>query len=136
MKLPYCLALAISFILTIPAVLQADAPSNVMSQSHNEKTTPDEIRGLIASEVGENDPILRVVRCESGFRQYDATGGVLTSTTSDKGVFQINTGYWLKKSQDLGFDIDTIDGNIDMGLWIYKNVGINQWVCAKKLSII
>ena len=49
----------------------------------------------------------------------------------DRGMCQINTKYWLKQSLDLGWDIETEDGNIRMANWIYDHHGTQPWSWSK-----
>lgn len=73
-----------------------------------------------------------VAHCESGIRQFD-DDSVLRGRINplDIGVFQINEPYWLESAEKLGYDIHTIEGNIDMALWLYKNQGLNPWYLSK-----
>lgn len=74
--------------------------------------------------------MVKVVGCESGFKQF-TSNGVLVSPTHDYGYFQINWS-WIPKSKELGYDIMTMDGNYKMALWIYQNAGgIRNWSCNK-----
>ncbi len=55
---------------------------------------------------------------------------VLVSPTHDFGLMQVNK-QWIPKSKELGYDIMTLEGNYQMGLWIYKTYGIGSWSCNK-----
>ncbi|HEY4483684.1 MAG TPA: hypothetical protein VI752_00720 [Candidatus Paceibacterota bacterium] len=67
--------------------------------------------------------------CESTYRQFENTGEALRGNQNrlDVGLFQINEKYHLEKSQELGFDIHTTEGNIDYALWLIKNEGEQHW---------
>jgi len=81
----------------------------------------------------------RICSCESTGRpdndpvQFNADGTVLQGklNSNDIGMCQINTKYWLTKSQDLGYDIYTEEGNKQMALWIYQNNGNQPWFWSK-----
>lgn len=79
-------------------------------------------------EAFPTDPImLEVARCESGVKQHDKNGKVIMNTkTNDKGIFQINEIHWPKAKQ-LGYDLDTFEGNIKMAQYILKTQGLNAW---------
>lgn len=82
--------------------------------------------------ISENFPprMMKIVQCESGFKQ-EVKGRVLKSPTNDYGLMQIN-GSWIPKAKKLGYNIMTLEGNVEMGKWIYKNAGgINNWSCNK-----
>lgn len=73
--------------------------------------------------------LLDIAKCESGDKQFNKDGTVKRGEINNKdiGRWQINEKYWLKKSQELGFDIYTPEGNLQMGLWIYNNYGVKPW---------
>ncbi len=72
---------------------------------------------------------LKVAFCESTLRQFDKDGKVLRGlhNPDDVGLFQINEHFHLAKSQELGYDIYTTEGNIDYAMWLIKNEGIYHW---------
>lgn len=73
--------------------------------------------------------LVEIARCESGQRQFNDNGTVLRGRVNSKdvGYFQLNEKYWLSKSKELGYDIYSEEGNIAMGLWIYKRYGTQPW---------
>ncbi len=71
---------------------------------------------------------------ESGFGQYDRAGGMDALTTkipdadmSATGVYQIRKTVWGKEAMKLGFDIDTMDGNLSMAHYIHQKHGFAPW---------
>ena len=82
---------------------------------------------------GKYAVLVDVARCESGFRQYDKDGYVLRGTVNQKdvGLFQINEKYWLDASLKLGYDIYSIDGNIEMAKYIFDTQGIEAWSASE-----
>lgn len=78
-------------------------------------------------------PILaEVARCESTFRQTDKNGNVIRGkvNSADVGVMQINEYYHLEKSQELGHDIYTIDGNMAYAKYLYEREGARPWMAS------
>jgi len=76
-------------------------------------------------------PIMaEIAYCESRFRQFSDHGVVLTGVVnnSDLGVFQINTYYHGNDAERLGYDLDTIDGNIGYGRHLFETQGVQPWV--------
>jgi hypothetical protein len=68
--------------------------------------------------------------CESTNRQFNVDSGTVlrgVHNPLDVGLFQINERYHLQKSQELGFDIYTVEGNIDYALWLLKAQGAQPW---------
>lgn len=83
----------------------------------------------IAERIGADHPLLAVARCESQYRQFDADGSVLRGKQNpqDVGVLQINERYHLADSRRLGYDIHTLEGNIDYGVYLYEHQGLTPW---------
>lgn len=76
----------------------------------------------------------RIVKCESGFKQFNGKGKPLVSPTSDVGVMQINQVNW-KDAKRLGLDIfNSDDDNIAYGQVLLKKQGISAWVCLTKVQ--
>ncbi len=95
--------------------------------------TPAEIERLVTTTF-INDPVMiTVAKCESGFRQFTATGDVLRASGRYVGIFQIDEIIHVNKAKNLGFDIYTAQGNINYAEHLYKNEGSTPWRnCAKK----
>lgn len=86
---------------------------------------------LALREFGHNEAMVRVIECESNFRQYDKNGNPLIGFTGDVGIMQIAPQYWLEEAEKLGHDIYTAEGNIAMAKVILERQGINAWACHK-----
>ncbi len=72
--------------------------------------------------------LIKIARCESGFRQFDDKGNVLKNPESSAtGVMQIMSSYHRKIAVKLGYDIRTLDGNLGYAKWLYKNEGTTPW---------
>ncbi len=89
---------------------------------------------LVAESINSNiDPqiVLSIAKCESGFKQFDAKGNPLMSSTHDVGLMQINKSHW-KQAKDLGLDIfnSPVD-NMEMAKIIYQSEGFKAWSCYK-----
>lgn len=83
----------------------------------------------------QDTPLLaEIARCESSFRQYDATGNVLRGKVNkgDIGVMQINKYYHEDDAQKLGIDIYTLQGNLEYAKFLYGKYGDKPWVSSSK----
>ena len=78
----------------------------------------------------------KTIICESGGRQFNSKGKVLISPTKDKGILQINSKIHEKNALKMGHDINTLEGNLAYGWWLYQHGGLKHWVCAKRLGFI
>src|SRR3990167_11030116 len=78
-------------------------------------------------------PILeRIAQCESGGSQYNEKGIVLgVKNPLDKGKWQINEFYHGETARKLGFDLNTLEGNTNMALWLYKKYGTEPWYLSR-----
>lgn len=77
--------------------------------------------------------MLKIAHCESGTRQFEASGEVIRSHTKDSGVFQVND-VWLPEAKKLGLDINVPEDNIKMAKVIKDRQGLKAWTCYKLLK--
>src|SRR3990167_891440 len=86
-------------------------------------------RGDLTPKTPYLPPILeRIAQCESGNRQFDEKGIILGKINRyDCGRFQINELYHGDKARELGFDLNTWEGNTNMALWLYERQGTRPW---------
>jgi len=89
------------------------------------------MRDYLVAEMlhADIDPqiMVKIVNCESRFRQFDSKGNPLRSPTSDIGLMQINQVHW-KRAKKLGLDIfNSTKDNVEMGKIIYKEQGFEAW---------
>ncbi|MBU6430907.1 MAG: hypothetical protein KGJ58_01655 [Patescibacteria group bacterium] len=81
-------------------------------------------------EYFKDNPILaEIAKCESTFRQYDSDGEVIKGkiNKNDIGVMQINKHYHLERANKLGFDLNTIEGNMAYAKKLYESEGTKPW---------
>ena len=99
-----------------------------------EELSNDTVEAEIIAEFGLNSPMYWVAKCESRFRQFDASGGILRGIENplDVGVYQINEKYWLEESIKQNYDIFTITGNIKMARYILRQQGLAAWGASAK----
>ena len=69
--------------------------------------------------------------CESGGRQFDKKGNLITSYTKDHGFMQINEKAHAQTAKKLGFDIYSERGNMAYGYYLYKLNGLKDWSASK-----
>lgn len=77
--------------------------------------------------------MVAVAKCESRFRHYDANGNVLKNRqgTSATGVLQIMASYHREAARDLGYDIDTLEGNLGYARHLYESNGTRDWEASR-----
>lgn len=88
----------------------------------------------VRSYFADTPILIEVARCESGFNQLDANGNVLRGriTKNDMGVMQINRGYHGERAEELGYDIETLEGNMAFARYLYNKYGIQPWSASAK----
>lgn len=89
------------------------------------------LQDMVAQEFQDAPRMMKVIACESNFRQFDSSGKPLMSHTADVGIFQVNQVHW-DEAKSLGLDIfNSAKDNIKMGRIIYDREGIDAWTCNK-----
>ncbi len=76
--------------------------------------------------------MIEIAKAESKFRQFGTDGLALrgVAVKEDTGVFQINKTYHLARSQRLGYDIDTLAGNMAYARRLYEESGPQPWASS------
>ena len=75
--------------------------------------------------------LVKIAKCESGFRQYSGNRPLRNPSSSATGVMQIMYSVHHKRASRLGHDITTLDGNLAYALYLYKNEGTRPWNASK-----
>lgn len=92
---------------------------------------PADYKGLILKYFKDVPKMMKIINCESGFKQFKDNGDTLISDTSDAGLMQINHTNW-EWAKKLGFDIfNSPEDNVKMGRVIYESQGLDAWTCSK-----
>ena len=102
-----------------------------------EQTTETETQTVeeVVIQYYKETPILaEVARCESTFRQFGDDGKALRGIVDnrDVGVMQINEHYHLKTAKALDLDIETLEGNLAYGQYLYDKQGLQPWSASSK----
>lgn len=81
--------------------------------------------------------MVAIAYCESNFVHYKPDGGVLRGHVDprDSGALQINKGYHEDTAEGLGYDVDTIWGNLAYARHLYDEQGETPWVCSRKVAV-
>lgn len=76
--------------------------------------------------------MIEIAKAESKFRQFGKDGKPLQgiAVKEDTGVFQINKTYHLARAKKLGYDIDTLAGNMAYARRLYEEQGAQPWVSS------
>lgn len=107
---------------TVPAVIQTPGAGGAVS-----------VEAAIRAAFPDAPIMLRIARCESQYRQFDADGSVHRGKVNrhDTGLFQINETYHVAEARKLGMDIYTLSGNIRFARVLYDRNGTRDWNWSK-----
>ena len=83
---------------------------------------------MIEKEFSDVPIMKKIAICESGMKQFDEKGKVITGKAKEKGLFQIHP-VWFPTMEKLGIDVDTIQGNIKAARHVLNVQGLSAWTC-------
>lgn len=77
--------------------------------------------------------MIEIAHCESGFRQLDNLGNPIKNHggSSATGVMQIMASIHEEDAKKLGFDINTLEGNVGFAKHLYDRYGTKPWEADK-----
>jgi hypothetical protein len=107
-------------------------PSIIHAQTNGPSTSPnDGVEDLVSKYFADAPVMIAVASCESDFHQFDDASGKPLHGGYKKhmvGIFQILDGLHRDVAIALGFDIDTIEGNIKYARYLYDHDGTTPWL--------
>lgn len=127
------------FIAALLAILFMSQPSEPIVYAQPQETVVATTTNPEPEKPKLRDALVPICACESVGKkdgvpqQFNADGSVVHGRIDpdDRGLCQINRRYWGKKSEELGYNIETEDGNISMANWIYDHEGVEPWRWSK-----
>lgn len=72
-----------------------------------------------------------IAQCESGGRQFDDDGNVITSSTDDIGKWQIHLPDHWGRAESLGINLWTEEGNEKFARILYAENGLKDWEASR-----
>src|SRR5688572_9021285 len=108
---------ALLFIAILCAAILAPR-SFTEAASHD----PEEVEEAVREYFEDIPVMVEIARCESKFRQFTDSGNPFYGGYGGGmvGIFQIYESVHDNAARDLGFDIETVDGNIGYAHHLYK----------------
>lgn len=88
-----------------------------------------EVESYVREEFADAPILIEIARCESTFKHFDENGKPIRGKTNkqDIGVMQINQEYNGDAAKKLGYDIETIQGNVAFAKYLYDKFGAQPW---------
>jgi hypothetical protein len=116
-------------ILFFSALLAVSAFSlqvNVVEAAIHDKA---EVEALVRETFANTPVMIEVAKCESSFRQYTDGGSVFRGGAGGEmvGVFQFYGSVHAVTALTLGFNIDTLEGNVGYAKHLYESSGTDPW---------
>ncbi len=121
-------AAAVSDATTIQPTI--DLPATTSTEAFNPQDSSD-VEARVRAEFIDIPVMVEIARCESGFRQFDDSGNPLYGGSGGMaGVFQEAASVHKGVASELGFNIDTLDGNLKYARYLYDNEGTVPWLAS------
>lgn len=105
------------------------ASTSTVASSTSTQTVEETVREYFA----DIPVMIEIARCESKFRQFTDSGNVMRGGVGRQmvGVFQFFDRYHEDPASALGFDIETVDGNLAYARHLYNLEGSAPWNSAR-----
>ncbi len=111
-----------------------DIGNSLNTQNSKEIKKPITLEIYVKEYFVENPILAEIARCESNFRQLGDNGLVLRGRVnkSDLGLMQVNEYYHGMRASELGFDLESVDGNLAYAKYLYDKEGTRPWNASSK----
>ncbi len=112
-----------------------DIVDSLNTQSKTAIENPVTLEAYVKIYFAETPVLAEIARCESHFRQMDDKDGEVLRgivNKSDLGIMQVNEYYHGEKALTLGYDLRTVDGNLNYARYLYDKEGTTPWNSSKK----
>lgn len=119
------LFIGIVFMQVIP-VHAAEKQSIATSSVATATSTPFAVEKRVREYFVDVPVMIEIARCESKFRQFTDSGAVLRSQGMI-GVFQFFESVHIAPALKLGFDLETVEGNLKYARHVYTQSGSTPW---------
>src|SRR3989338_749404 len=118
---------------TIPMAPVADRSTEATTRFVDQNKR--EAMAKYLKEYFSDTPILAdIAFCESTYRQLGMNGEVLRGNKDSDyiGVMQINLRYHGKQAEELGLDLQGLEGNLAYAKYLYQKQGVEPWRSSEK----
>lgn len=117
----------ITYII-LPTLLFSGSISTSYAQGI-EIVSPTEVEVEVRAAFADMPDMIEIARCESNFRQFTDAGNVLRGGAGGQmvGVFQFYESVHSASAARLGYDLATLEGNIDYARHLSSESGTTPW---------
>jgi hypothetical protein len=111
-----------------------DVSDSVNTQNQSAIESPVTLANYVKDYFEETPVLAKIAMCESTLRHFGKDGKVLRGKvdSADVGLMQINERYHGDKAKSLGYDLETVHGNLDYAKYLYDREGTKPWNASKK----
>jgi hypothetical protein len=89
------------------------------------------VAAAVASYFGDIPVMIAIAKCESGPRQFQSPGVPLHGGNGSMiGIFQLDQTIHTAPALALGFDINTVEGNMSYARYLYGIEGTEPWISS------
>ncbi|MDQ5950225.1 MAG: hypothetical protein QG585_167 [Patescibacteria group bacterium] len=91
------------------------------------------VEQIVRARFKDTPILIEISKCESRFTQLNKDGTVHRGRVNknDLGAMQVNSYYHIDTAQKLGYDLYTLEGNLDYAEYLYKKEGTRPWNSSK-----
>jgi len=116
-------------LLKLLIVLAVAVPQVTWAANTNLESVEDRVRNYFK----DSPVMIEIARCESKFQHYGSDGRTLRGgwLGGMVGVFQLFERVHINGAKALGFDINTLEGNLGYAKHLYTTSGTKPWNSSK-----
>jgi hypothetical protein len=118
---------------SVAAAPKAEAQSSPQQNKKQNGNPNAGVEAAIREYFADIPLMIEIARCESKFRQFDSYGDVLhgVQVYADTGAFQVNTWYHGARAEKLGYNLNTLTGNMSYSRLLQKEQGYWPWISSQ-----
>lgn len=128
------LFLVVIFVALLQSAMTVQAAETATTTTAT-TTIPDqaEVEAKVREEFSDVPAMVEIARCESKFRQFTDSGNVFYGGYDNNmiGVFQFYESVHKSTADSLGYDLSTLEGNMDYARHLYQAEGLTPWNSSK-----
>ena len=134
LKITYILFVLLLVVMSQTGKVQA-AENVSTTTAETSTSTLKTVEERVREYFSDVPVMIDIARCESNFRQFNDSGSVLRGGGGDFiGIFQISERTHSDSAKVLGFDLETVEGNMGYSKYLYKQSGASPWSsCVPKM---
>ncbi len=124
----------IPLLFLLLSAFPAEKPAEIGPKIELIDAQPKVLAEYVAEYFSDVPVLAEIARCESHFRHFDRSGGVIRGEVNryDVGVMQINELYHGKEAETLGLDLHAISGNLAYARRLFEREGTTPWLSSVK----